>query len=248
LLDLKNGGDPQLILSPDSSLGTYQGPVLSQDGTRIALYVYKKYTLTTDATPYSSSRILADCTEPSWSWDGSQILCRALDGFLEIVDAQTGQLIEQFSLYGVIPAWSPGGGEAVYASSGNDSSTVICRFDFDSQTTVVLAGDKFENYAPSWSPDGEWIAYQSAETGGMSQIWIMDRDGRDGRQITDAGNWSRGPAWSPDGQWLAFVSEANGSIGADYGEVFVVSLNSGESYQVTHTGGNVYDWRVSWSK
>ena len=75
----------------------------------------------------------------------------------------------------------------------------------------------------------------------------MDRDGGNSHQITQSGGeWSRGPCWSPDGLWLAFVSSQAGSAGADLGEVFVISLITGELYQVTHTGGNVVDWRVTW--
>jgi Tol biopolymer transport system component len=78
----------------------------------------------------------------------------------------------------------------------------------------------------------------------------MDRDGNEVRRVlfTPAGYWSRAPTWSPDGKWLAFVLNQASGTGTDYGEIFVVSIETGEIHQLTHTGGIVYDWRVSWGK
>jgi TolB protein len=118
----------------------------------------------------------------------------------------------------------------------------------DSGENTLLAGDGDENYAPAWSPDGQWIAYQSNLKSANSQIWIMERNGQNARQVTDMGNWSRAPSWSPDGNILAFVSDAEGSAGEDYGEIFLVSIASGEIRQFTSTGGSVYDWRISWNR
>ena len=100
----------------------------------------------------------------------------------------------------------------------------------------------------AWSPDGQWLAYQSNADSDHSEIWVMRPDGRDPRRLTvTAGGWSRAPTWSPDGRWLAYVSSRAGSLGDDYGEVFVVAVEGGEPVQITATGGRVYDWRVSWS-
>ncbi|MCU0487226.1 MAG: hypothetical protein MUC85_14065, partial [Anaerolineales bacterium] len=113
---------------------------------------------------------------------------------------------------------------------------------------VLLAGDASENYAPTWSPDGQSIAFQSTLGSQLSDLWIMDRLGGSLQRVlyTEGDYWSRAPSFSPDGQWLAFVSNQAGSYGADYGEIFVVSLATGEIVQVSHTGGLVYDWRVDW--
>jgi Tol biopolymer transport system component len=79
----------------------------------------------------------------------------------------------------------------------------------------------------------------------------MRNDGSEPRQLTFSGGgerWSRAPCFSPDGQWLAFVSNRNGSDGSDFGDIFVVSLLTGESLQVTHTDGRILDFRVTWGK
>ena len=75
----------------------------------------------------------------------------------------------------------------------------------------------------------------------------MDRNGQNKHKVTSTLNgWSHGPVWSPDGKWLAMVSSQAGSIGNDYGEVFIISPDTGEMHQITNTGGSVLDWRVSW--
>jgi Tol biopolymer transport system component len=77
----------------------------------------------------------------------------------------------------------------------------------------------------------------------------MDRNGQNSRRLTYTNTgWSRGPTWSPDGRWIAFVSNQEGSAGEGFGEVFVVSVDTGKLYQVTETGGQVFEWRVSWTK
>lgn len=137
----------------------------------------------------------------------------------------------------------------VYTSFEGDN-TRIWSASLLSENPLLLAGESSENYAPVWSPDGDFIAYQSNQESSNSEIWIMNRLGNNKRRLTFTpnGNWSRAPSWSPDGRWLAYVSNQNGSIGVDYGEIFLISIDTGEFIQLTNTDGNVYDWRVSWGK
>jgi Tol biopolymer transport system component len=167
-----------------------------------------------------------------------------------ILDSRTSVLINSFLIYASArhPTWSPTGNEIVY-SVVNDNTTSIYRSGLSAgSVNILLAGDATENYAPSWSPDGQWIAFQSTLGSPRSDLWIMDRNGGNLRRVlyTDNAYWSRAPSYSPDGQWLAFVSNQAGSFGDDYGEIFVVSLVTGELVQITHTGGLIYDWRVDW--
>jgi Tol biopolymer transport system component len=78
----------------------------------------------------------------------------------------------------------------------------------------------------------------------------MTREGNNPRRVTftSPGAWSRAPSWSPDGKWLAYVSNQVDSAGPDFGEIFLVSLETDDVFQLTFTNGNVYDWRVTWGK
>jgi len=249
MMDLELGDEPRLLLQPGDD-DVFYGPWLSHDSSQVAFYVLYGPAKILEIVNSDSLYSLSRCSSPTFSPDDSQIICHIRgESYFPIIDVQTGTGINnlEHGMSGaVLPAWSPSGEEVAFAVF-EDQKTSIWRMDISGGTPIPLATEAFENYAPSWSPDGKWIAYQSTLTSEMSEIWIMDREGGQNQQVTyTLGGWSRGPAWSPDGKWIAFVSSQAGSVGADYGEVFVVSLVTGEIQQVTHTGGMVSDWRVTW--
>jgi serine/threonine protein kinase/roadblock/LC7 domain-containing protein len=250
-LDFILGGAPEPVLQQK---GHIAGPALSPNGRQIAFYVpgdTNKNLYLVEAKAGAIARSLADCSGSSWSPDGSQIVCRANDSetFL-ILNATDGSIAGKLPIEGKNPSWSPTRNEIVYAVDVQKTVTHIYRVGLDGNSPVLLVGDNCTNYVPVFSPDGNWIAYQSNKDSSYSEIWLMDREGNNARRITTSpkGTWAQSPSWSPDSRWLAFVSSQAGSIGADYGEVFVVSLETGETQQITFTGGRVYDWRVSWGK
>jgi len=249
MMDLETGGEPQLIFQPGGDDVIY-GPWLSSDSGQVAFYVLYGSVKVLDIDNLDSPHPLSRCSSPTFSPDDSQIICHVRgESYFPIIDVQSGTTIDTL-VHGmsgaVLPAWSPSGDDVAFAVF-EGQQTSIWRMNISGGTPIPLATEAFENYAPSWSPDAKWIAYQSTLTSEESEIWIMDREGGQGQQITfTTGGWSRGPAWSPDGKWIAFVSSQSGSIGADYGEVFIISIVTGELQQITHTGGAVSDWRVTW--
>jgi Tol biopolymer transport system component len=249
-MDLAKGADPVLLTSSDSK-SRFLGTILSPDGQRIAWYDdFYAQTLQKEING-GLATVLANCTQPSFSPDGSHLVCKGRDGSFQVVKTSDGSVQSRLNTGvdgSVLPAWSPTRQEIVFAGLGADRSASIYRLNLGTGEVIPLAAAHFENYAPSWSPDGEWITFQSAEHGMPSEIWVMDREGGQQRKITFNSGWSRGPSFSPDGQWLAFVSDLAGSIGPDSGEAFAISLVTGEQVQLTQTGGMVYDWRVSWGK
>lgn len=249
---------PRVLLEPEWAIRS-EGPAWSPDGTRIAFFSWRQSfspsTLVISAEPGSRPELIGEGGHsPAWSPDGKQVLFPRGNVLFIIVDAlykdeknrldpdlQTAQL----------PAWSPDGAQIAFAAKIGDN-TAIFSMPASGGTPLNLTNYPGENYAPAWSPDGKWIAFQSDrdQGGHRSEIWIMDSAGSQLRQITNTPGeaWARAPAWSPDSQWIAFVSNHEQSIGADYGELYVISLWTGEIHRLTDTGGNVYDWRPTWAR
>ena len=93
------------------------------------------------------------------------------------------------------------------------------------------------------SADGQWVAY-AVSTPDMdanrnaSNIWIVPAAGGAAMQLTQSGHDSA-PAWSPDGKTLAFISSRDGNS-----QVYVLSMDGGESHAITHlsSGADMVKW------
>jgi Tol biopolymer transport system component len=246
MVNLEAGTPPRLLLQPTTNQH-YYGPWLSPDSSRVVFYDINGSDGIMDLQDLSV-KLFKACNSPTYSPDGNQIICGE-DGHFRILDAATGTLIRtlEAGVNGWLPVFSPDGTQVAFAVFGSGNSTSLWRIDAAGGQAVALASAAFENYCPTWSPDGNWIAYQSSAINVGSEIWIMDRNGGNKRQITSTpGGWSRGPVWSPDGKWLAFVSTPSASTGVEYGEINVISLDTGEIHQITDTGEGIDNWRVTW--
>jgi len=253
-LDLANSGGPQLLFTPEVSSSYFYAPWFSRDGNTLTygdLYFDKVYALTLN--PLGSPRLMGKCQSPSISPDGNRVICGvAGQNYFPVYDIRTGKLVDRIkhgTSGAVVPAWSPDGTEIAFSVLVSKPwAASVWKVNVSGGNPTLLADEANEDFVPSWSPDSEWIAFQSDLTSEKSEVWVMRRDGSERRQITwsGAGKWSRGPCFSPDGQWLAFVSSQSESTGLDFGDVFVISLVTGEIHQVTNTGGDVYDFRVTW--
>src|SRR3984893_10488232 len=98
--------------------------------------------------------------------------------------------------------------------------------------------------SPTISRDGKWIAYAVATPDmdanrNASNIWIAPTSGGRAIQLTQSGHDS-GPVWSPDSKTLAFISSREGNS-----QVYVLSMEGGESHAITHVAGGA-DF-VKWS-
>jgi dipeptidyl aminopeptidase/acylaminoacyl peptidase len=90
--------------------------------------------------------------------------------------------------------------------------------------------------SPTISPNGKWIAYSVATPDmdanrNASNIWVVPATGGAAIQLTQSGHDSA-PVWSPDSKTLAFISSRDGNS-----QVYVLSMDGGESHAITHTAG-----------
>jgi serine/threonine protein kinase len=256
-IDFSRSDQPELLLSPDSpTQSRYYAPWLAPDGTSLVFddfYLGKIFFI--DLQVGDSLKPIDRCKFASFAPDGERVVC-SIDGadYFPIFNVKTGEMVGTVS-HGksgaTIPVWSPDGTEIAFSILEARDKSSIWKVGIDGGNPVPLATDANEDYTSAWSPDGKWIAFQSTLTSERSEVWIMRNDGTERRQLTFSGgreNWSRAPCFSPDGQWLAFVSNRNGSDGSDFGDVYVVSLLTGELSQITNTNGRVLDFRVTWGR
>ncbi|MDP9147281.1 MAG: S9 family peptidase, partial [Acidobacteriota bacterium] len=96
---------------------------------------------------------------------------------------------------------------------------------------------------PQISPDGKWVAYSLATPDmeanrNASNVWIAPTSGGAATQLTQSGHDSA-PAWSPDSKTIAFISSRDGNS-----QVYVISMEGGESHALTHApgGADIVKW------
>ena len=103
-------------------------------------------------------------------------------------------------------------------ANGRPDTNEIVRYDLETDETVTLTDNNFDDHIPRWSPDGSLIAFTSNRSGvpGAYDIWVMDGDGSDQQVFISTGAWDEYAAWEPNG----------GRIVADAGDVKAAGLAS----------------------
>ncbi|MBN1371309.1 MAG: serine/threonine-protein kinase [Anaerolineaceae bacterium] len=261
LLSLADGRQVLLPEVPDVKVDLSHAPQWSPDGARLTWMsryngrLHIAALVMAEGEPYQlpAGQAYERVSSPAFLGDGQRISFWASDGgsdWLVIADAASGERLERIELpdYRNLFVWNWQTGLLAFArESGGQYDVGIGSAGGSSEQTVDAGGDE---YAPAWSPDGAWLAFQTdaGREAGQNEIWIVRADGSGLRKVTDSppGTWSRAPTWSPDGRWIAFVSDREGSLGADFGELFAVEVETGAVTRLTETGGGIYDWRPAW--
>jgi serine/threonine protein kinase/Tol biopolymer transport system component len=191
------GGRNAINLTKRCSASDSQ-PAYSRDGTQIA---YRSECegggiFVMGATGESSRRIVDSCFNPSWSPDGTHLVCGAENvGFtptsrgsmssLWIVDVRSGQRRLLLDRDGVQPNWSPHGNRiAFWGIVGESAQRDLWTIDpsaKDPRSSIVrVTNDEAVDWNPVWSPDGQYLYFGSDRNGAMN-LWRIRIDEKSGR-------------------------------------------------------------------
>ncbi|HET9274977.1 MAG TPA: hypothetical protein VFN96_02780, partial [Gemmatimonadales bacterium] len=100
-------------------------------------------------------------------------------------------------------AWSPDGGELVYAMQGT-----LWRQKLGAAEAVQLTDGPGYDHQPDWSPDGRFIVYTSYRNDAL-ELRVLELATGESRPLVSDSAVHLDPRWSPDGTRVAFVSTAH---------------------------------------
>jgi Tol biopolymer transport system component len=190
---------------------------------------------------------------PQLSANGHRVVFETtMDGRLQIYARDRGYPLyyTDSAVEDRLPAWSSDGLQLAFWSNRESPNLTTRRWqnwnffimDFAlqqmRQITYSLGCVPYNN--PSWSPDGAWITAQfwcSRDENGTFIINTQTNTVQSIRALVDAGG---DLVWSPDGGSLAFRSDRERN-----GEIYVLTLNSGDLTNVTQHEGT--DFQPAWS-
>lgn len=186
----------------------------------------------------------------AWAPDGSKIaFVSSRDGNSEVyvmnADGTDAQRLTVGAAADTQPRWSPDGARLVFVSA-RTGNLEIFTMDADGGDVEQLTNHSAADNWPEFSPDGSRIAFTSTRSGG-SAVYTMNSDGSGVTKLTADAVEAGQPDWSPDGGRLVFVNNHCSPClpGRPLSDLFVLTLSSGETRQVTRLFGN--NLNPSWS-
>ncbi len=203
---------------------TYNEPVLSPDGRRLAVMsVQDGYPQigVHDLSRDTMTRVTFDAAvhhAPLWTPDGRHIAYGSQNGMYWVRSDGAGKPARLSDVAGYPQSFTPDGRRLVYMlRSGNDCLVATLQGDADQPTIgkpePCMEGNPKVGH-PLLSPDGHWIAYTSIDSAKL-QVFVRSFPDKGGKwQITTDGGLM--PVWSPRGGELFYQSLDTRIMAVDY--------------------------------
>ena len=264
MLDMRFPDDA--TISSDGKRGAFVGWERVPDEPKRRGRIWVADTSGSEARPFTNGKRGETC--PRWSPDGTQLafttqpedekekpqlhlmlaesgeaklLCKMPNGVSDLSWAPDGSRIAFISLEGDEPKSDP-----KVIGPGRHRRLWTIRPDSAIPEPVVADGITVWEY--SWSPDSKQLALHYALGPGdtdwyRSQIGVVAAEGGAVRPVTNLTWQMRALAWSPDSTQISYVSGRWSDPGRGSGDIFTVSLQSGQTRNLTPD----IDCSPSWS-
>ncbi|MGE5278279.1 MAG: protein kinase domain-containing protein [Acidobacteriota bacterium] len=196
--------------------GRYGNPVVSPDGTRIALTIYdtginKDQIWIGELARGTRTRLTAgpgENSDPVWSPDGTRVAFRSdrshqADLFVRAASGSAGDEALSDEPGQKVPiAWSPDGRFLVYvdrpASGTRRPRVSVLPLSGERKPFVLYPTIADGEFLGSFSPDGRWVTITTDESGRIEVYAVSFPDGKRKIQISSDGGDS--PRWRADGR------------------------------------------------
>jgi Tol biopolymer transport system component/tRNA A-37 threonylcarbamoyl transferase component Bud32 len=215
--------------------GSYSRPVISPDGTHIAVTAFDRENGNSniwvmDIASGRNTKITFNAGRndfPVWSPDGTSIAFASnRNGHMDIYEKNADGSGEETSLLSSDEdkqptSWSHDKRFLLYSSNGVETSddVWVLPLEGDKRPFQILA-TKFREGVAKFSPDGHWIAYTSDESG-TPEIYVRPFSPEKSADAASGGKWviSKGggilPRWRADGKELTYINPALQQMAVD---------------------------------
>jgi dipeptidyl aminopeptidase/acylaminoacyl peptidase len=203
---------------------TYEDPVLSPDGTQLAVEVGepgKRDIWVYDLKRGTASRLTfnpADDVNPVWSADGRRIFFSSTRRGHRDLYAKSANGLgntqpvfvsrhQTMSLHDL----SPDGRYAIYGAMGEGGLWILPLFG--EGKPFVFVQNRFDPHSARFSPSDRYVAYTSAETG-KDEVYVQTFPRHTGKWQVSKNGGSE-PMWRGDGRELFYISPDKGAMAVE---------------------------------
>ncbi|MGE0460386.1 MAG: protein kinase [Vicinamibacterales bacterium] len=198
--------------------GEFGSPVLSPDGTRLAVAIQgqeSKDIWVMQVDRGSKLRLTLDGARndyPTWTPDGGSVTFASdragpsFDLWTKRSDGSGEPVLEIDEEWAIAEAlWSPDGAWFVHRTSTNvtGAGDILARRTDRDVKPVPIVASRFTEVTPAISPNGRWMAYASSETGRREIVVVPFPNASDAKWPVSVGGGSE-PLWSRDGGELFY--------------------------------------------